>query len=89
VVLGEPRFGLGERGRRDRFGARRGESLFSLEQGKHAQENVLEGTIRDELRRANGSFSIQGFRDAPPGAYAHHLVDLAQEVSPISASPPF
>jgi hypothetical protein len=29
VVLGEPGFFLGERGRRDRFGARRGESLFS------------------------------------------------------------
>jgi len=30
VVVGEPGFDLGERGRRDRFGARRGESLFSL-----------------------------------------------------------
>jgi len=29
VVLGEPWFVLGEWGRRDRFGARRGESLFS------------------------------------------------------------
>jgi hypothetical protein len=28
VVLGEPGFDLGERGRRDRFGARRGERLF-------------------------------------------------------------
>ena len=29
VVLGEHGFDLGERGRRDRFGPRRGESLFS------------------------------------------------------------
>jgi hypothetical protein len=34
VVLGEPGFVLGERGRRDRFGARRGESLFSRERRK-------------------------------------------------------
>jgi hypothetical protein len=33
VVLGEPGFDLGERGRRDRFGSRRGESLFSRESG--------------------------------------------------------
>jgi hypothetical protein len=30
VILSEPGFRLGERGRRDRPGARRGESLFSL-----------------------------------------------------------
>jgi pimeloyl-ACP methyl ester carboxylesterase len=33
VVLGEPGFDLGERGRRDRFGPRRGESLFPRESG--------------------------------------------------------
>jgi hypothetical protein len=35
VVLGEPRFVLGERGRRERFGARRGESLFSRDYRIH------------------------------------------------------
>jgi hypothetical protein len=33
VLLSEPGFVLGERGRRDLFGARRGESLFSRESG--------------------------------------------------------
>jgi hypothetical protein len=33
VVLGEPGFDLGERGSRDRFGARPGESLFSRQSG--------------------------------------------------------
>ena len=42
VVLGEPGFDLGERGRRDRFGPRRGESLFPRESGY----TKLEGDYR-------------------------------------------
>jgi hypothetical protein len=42
VVLGEPWVCLGERGRRERFGARRGESLFS--RGRELQEGAIPDT---------------------------------------------
>ena len=38
VVLGEPGFVLGERGKRDRFRARRGESLFSPAEKRLGEE---------------------------------------------------
>jgi hypothetical protein len=52
VVLGEPGFDLGERGRRDRFGARRGESLFSRE--SDLNEKVEEAGYRCPVIRGPG-----------------------------------
>jgi hypothetical protein len=60
VVLGEPGFELGERGRRDRFGPRRVESLFPRESGYTKNSKAVTVALQSRAWPAAGGGRFYG-----------------------------